>query len=193
MFSAQSRLKLVLSAAAAFGALAIAQDSAVTHEMLPPPTAAGDPTGLMTGLIDGEEFTLHTFLVEAGEAELTNTAYWEDWRGMGIGITVSVSAHESAGVGLGVWSGAITLDINLSAELGVQQWSELPDVGYFEAISNPYGMTEGTLEVDEVQLVDEETLRLSGRFDGTFTAAVSGDEKHIMAEFWFDYITLSSL
>lgn len=177
-------------AAATFGALTAAQEPAEPGEPLPEPLVAGDPTGTVTGVVDGEEFTLHTYLVQAGLPEPSNTAYWDDWRGMGSGISVNVSAHESAGIGLSAWAGAIVLDFDINDELEHQEWHDVPDIGYFESISNPFAMTAGTLEFDSIELVNEVTLRLSGRFSGTFAAALSEDTREIEAEFWFDWVTL---
>lgn len=192
MFKGRTRLMIALIglAVTAFGTIGGAQEPA-EPELLPRPVETGDPSGVMTGFIDGEEFTLHTFLVQAGMPELSNTAYWDDWRSLGIGMGVGLSAHETAGISGSAWNGAIVLDFDLSADLEHEQWDEVPDVGYFESLANPYSMTEGTLELTDIEFVDEETLRFSGSFSGTFSAVMSDHTMEISAEFRIDWATVN--
>jgi len=169
--------------------LAFAEEDG-TGEALPRPAQNGDITGVVHGVMDGEPFTVHTYLLEAGLPELSNTAYWEDWRGLGIGISVDVSAHVEAGIGFSAWDGALSFEFDLSDDLELLDYGEVPDIGYFESLRSPYRMSDGSLELTRVEFVDDATLRIAGNFEGIFSSPLGEGEKEISGSFAIDWVSL---
>lgn len=173
-------------------AAAVAGQASPEYDGLTPPAAVGDPTGVLSGTIDGEEFILHSFLVESGLPEPTNTAYFEDWRSIGAGISVDIMTQREPAIGTTAMRGAVVLDLALTSDLTLSNDGDVPDITYFESITNGYRMTEGTLELTEVSWVDEATLALSGSFAGVFTNAMTQETTHIAAMFsigWISQVT----
>ena len=172
---------------------ALAQGDAGNEETTTMPAEMGGITGVVNAVIDGEPLTVHTFQVEAGQPELTNTAYWEDWRDLGIGISVDVSAHTEARVGISAWEDAFSFDLDLSDDLEYRDYGGVPDMTYFESLRNPYRMSEGSLELTEAAFVDDETLRLSGSFEGTFSSPLGEGDKEISGTFEFYWVSMQRL
>lgn len=185
------QMKITLSLVALLAAAVTAQANPETNS-LAPPAAVGDATGVLSGTIDGEEFILHSFLVESGLPEPTNTAYFEDWRSIGAGISVDIMTQREPAIGTTAMRGAVILDLALTSDLTLSNDGDVPDITYFESITNGYRMTEGTLELTEVSWVDEATLALSGSFAGVFTNAMTQETTHIAAMFsigWISQVT----
>lgn len=182
--------RYLLLSSVLLAAVAFAQVETGSSETLPQPTENGVITGVVSGVIDGEPFTLNTFLLEAGLPELTNTAYWEDWRDIGIGISVDVSAHTEPSVGLSAWEGAFSLSLELSDQLEHLDHGDVPDMTYFESIRSAFRMSEGYLELTDVAWVDDQTLRLSGSFGGTFSSPFGDEDKQIEGTFAIDWVSL---
>ncbi|MFA5551167.1 MAG: hypothetical protein WDA03_06065 [Trueperaceae bacterium] len=171
--------RYLLLAAVLLTAAAFAQEGTGSGHTPAKPTENGAITGVISGVIDGAPFTLNSFLLEAGLPELTNTAYWEDWRGLGIGISVDVSVHAEPSVGLSAWQGAFSFSLDLSGQLELVDHGAVPEMTYFESIRSAFRMSEGYLELTDVAWVDDETVRLTGQFGGTFSSPFGEEDKQI--------------
>lgn|SRR5690625_1174719 len=142
----------------------------------------GVATGYLTGQVDGEPFTVYSILDDEilSNGGPTNSAQWEDRRNLGMHIQVDIGLYESSFL---KWNGAFSLELQLTGDLELVQYDDVPDITYFRTLTQGFRMTSGSLELSEATWVDDETLRLSGSFAGIFRSPISGEEVEIAAEF----------
>lgn len=136
-----------------------------------PPVDGGMPewaTGVISGELGGERFTVYTFIGDAGLEELSSSATWQDGREFNF-VNVDLLGQQTNR--LVDRNGAVTIEIEMDGEF-VQRPVTDPGntpfkVTYWESLSNAYVMDGGSVVVEEAELVDEDTLRLKGTFAGT--------------------------
>lgn len=140
-------------------------------------------TGIISAEIDGETFVTYSLLVDDGEGK-ANSATWKDWRNFN---SVEVDAFGYPNGQFLRYTGALSIEVELDKEF-VQKPVRDPGnrpfkVSYFATLTNGYVLREGSVTVEEVELVDEETLRIKGSFSGTLENH-AGDKKELTNGFF---------
>lgn len=181
MIASLCALFIFLMAACGGGAEEVANSGGAA----PAQDVSGDIIGQMNGDIDGEAFTVYFLKRDFGDGVIQSTAQFDDWRHLFGEIKVSASAHQTSMLG---WTGTMSFGFSLDDDLKIVSPSGAPEMTYFESLTKGFNMSEGTLELTEIDWVNDDIITVKGSFGGTFTNPINQDKKEINGTFVIDEV-----